>query len=61
MSTGRQPASASSVACCGVLCALAVVIMLAGSLIWVGTYAAPLLAVWILLPVQSLFGNFSGG
>ena len=56
MSTERQPA-ASAIACCGVLCALAVVIMLAGSLIWVGTFAAPLLAVWILLPIRSLYGN----
>ena len=51
----RSPAYKA--ACCGALCALAVVIMLAGSLIWVGVYAAPLLAVWVLLPIQNLFGN----
>ena len=45
------------IATCGVLCALAVVIMLIGSLIWVGVYAAPLLSIWLLLPVQSMFGN----
>ena len=31
--------------------------MLLGSLIWVGTYAAPLLAIWALLPIRKLFGN----
>ena len=51
----RSPAYKA--ACCGALCALALVIMLAGSLIWVGVYAAPLLAVWVLLPIQNLFGN----
>ena len=46
-------------ATCGVLCALAVVIMLIGSLIWVGVYAAPLLSIWLLLPVQQLYGSKS--
>ena len=45
------------IATCGVLCALSVVLMMAGSLIGIGTYAAPLLAFWLLLPVQQLYGN----
>ena len=39
------------------LCALAIVIMMLGSLIGVGTYAAPLIAIWLLLPVLGLFGK----
>lgn len=45
------------IAACGLLCALAVVIMLIGSLIWVGLYAAPLLSIWLLLPIESLYGR----
>ncbi len=45
------------IAACGVLCALAVVIMLIGSVIWVGVYAAPLLSIWLLLPLQELYGR----
>ncbi len=45
------------IATCGVLCALAVVIMLIGSLLWVGIYAAPLLSIWLLLPILSLYGR----
>ena len=45
------------IATCGVLCALAIVVMMLGSLIGVGTYAAPLIAIWLLLPVLGLFGR----
>lgn len=43
--TGRQ------IALCGVLSALAVTLMLAGGLLGVATYCAPLLAMGVLLPV----------
>ena len=45
------------IATCGLLCALAVVVMLIGSLIWVGVYAAPLLSIWLLLPIERLYGR----
>ena len=45
------------IATCGVLCALAIVVMMTGSLIGVGTFAAPLIAIWLLLPVIRIFGR----
>ena len=38
------------IALCGVLCALAVVILLLGGLLAVAIYCAPLLAMAVLLP-----------
>lgn len=45
------------IATCGVLCALAIVILMLGSLIRIGTYAAPMIAIWLLLPIKGLFGR----
>ena len=45
------------IATCGLLCALSIVVMMLGSFIGIGTYAAPLLAFWLLLPAQEMFGN----
>ena len=45
------------IATCGVLCALAIVILMLGSLIRIGTYAAPMIAIWLLLPILGLFGR----
>lgn len=43
-------------ALCGVLAALSVVLLLAGSALQVGTYAAPMLAAFLLIPVQVEYG-----
>ena len=45
------------IATCGLLCALSIVIMMLGSFIGVGAYAAPLLCFWLLLPIRELYGN----
>ena len=39
-----------------VLCALSVVILFLGNLIGIGTYAGPLLAIWVCLPVLEKYG-----
>ena len=44
------------IALCGVLCALAVVILLLGGLLAVAIYCAPLLAMAVLLPVLEEYG-----
>ena len=44
------------VALCGVLCALSVVWMLLGAALQIGTYAAPMLASFLLIPVLEEYG-----
>ena len=39
------------IALCGVLGALSVTLLLAGNLLQIGTYAAPMLAAFLLVPV----------
>lgn len=41
---------------CGVLAALSVVLMLLGSALQVGTYAAPMLAAFLQIPVLEEYG-----
>lgn len=43
-------------ALCGVLCALSVVWMLLGAALQIGTYAAPMLAAFLLIPVLEEYG-----
>lgn len=47
---------AHSIALSGLLVALAVVILLLGGAIGIGTYAAPILALAVLLPLQEEYG-----
>lgn len=44
------------IALCGVLGALSVVLMLAGAALQIGTYAAPMLASFLLIPVLEEYG-----
>lgn len=44
------------VALCGVLCALSVALLLAGNILQIGTYAAPMLAAFLLVPVGEEYG-----
>lgn len=44
------------IALCGVLGALSVVLLLAGNVLQVGTYAAPMLASFLLIPVLEEYG-----
>ena len=44
---------------CGVLAALSVVLMLLGSALQVGTYAAPMLAAFLQIPVLEEYGSRS--
>lgn len=44
---------------CGVLCALAVVLLTLGSLVPLATFCCPILAMFALLPVQEEFGSGS--
>ena len=47
------------IALCGVLGALSVVCLLAGAALQIGTYAAPMLASFLLIPVlEELFPGF---
>lgn len=55
-STHRQ---SMSIAYCGMVCALSVVMMLLGAIIPIATYAAPLLCGLLLLPVRLEFGQQS--
>lgn len=48
-------------ALCGVLCALAVVVLLLGGAIGIGTFAAPVLAMAVLLPVLEECGPRAAG
>lgn len=43
-------------ALCGVLCALSVVWMLLGAALQIGTYAAPMLASFLLIPILEEYG-----
>ena len=45
------------IALCGVLGALSVTLLLAGNLLQVGTYAAPMLAAFLLVPVLEEYGR----
>ena len=45
-------------ALCGLLCALAVVVMILAGSIGIGTFAGPVLAMAVLLPVLEEFGSF---
>ncbi len=51
--TGRQ---SKRVALCGVLCALSVAILMLGNAIGIGTYAAPMLACFLLIPAGEEYG-----
>lgn len=42
---------------CGVLGAMSVTLLLVGNLLQIGTYAAPMVACFLLIPVQEEFGN----
>lgn len=44
------------IALCGILAALSVVMLLVGSALQIGTYAAPMLAAFLLVPVQEEYG-----
>lgn len=44
-------------AACSILCALAVVILTLGAMIGIGTYAGPLLAIWVMTPVLEKYGS----
>lgn len=44
------------IALCGVLCALSVALLLAGNLLQIGTYAAPMLAAFLVMPVREEYG-----
>lgn len=45
------------IALCGVLGALSIVILLLGNLLQIGTYCAPMLACFLLIPVQEEYGE----
>ncbi len=45
------------VAVCGMLCALCVALMLLGNMLGIGTYAAPMLASLLLVPVGQEYGT----
>ncbi len=47
-------------AVCGLLCALAVVLMLLGGVIPLAVYACPILVMAVLLPVQEQYGAGPG-
>lgn len=53
--------SSRHMALCGVLCALAVALMLLGGAVGVGTFAAPVLAMAALLPVLEECGPKAAG
>ena len=42
---------------CGVLSALSVVVLLVGNVLQIGTYAAPMLASFLLIPVLEDYGK----
>lgn len=50
---GRQ---SKRIALCGVLCALSVTVLLTGNVIGIGTYAAPMLACFLLIPAGEEYG-----
>ena len=45
------------IALCGVLSALSVVVLLVGNVLQIGTYAAPMLASFLLIPVLEDYGK----
>ena len=45
------------IALCGMLGALSVVLLLLGSALQIGTYAAPMLAAFLLIPVLEQYGT----
>lgn len=47
----------SKIALCGVLSALSVVLLLVGNVLQIGTYAAPMLASFLLIPVLEDYGK----
>lgn len=47
----------SKIALCGVLSALSVVVLLVGNVLQIGTYAAPMLASFLLIPVLEDYGK----
>lgn len=47
----------SKIALCGVLSALSVVVLLVGNVLQIGTYAAPMLASFLLIPVLEEYGK----
>ena len=44
------------IALCGLLCALAVTLLLLGSILGIGTFAGPVLAMAVLLPILEEYG-----
>ena len=61
--TGRRRSSretSSMIALCGMMTALSVVLMLAGGVLVIGTYAAPMLASALLLPPMLEYGRKPG-
>lgn len=44
------------IALCGVLCALAVTLLLLGGMLGIGTFAGPILAMAVLLPILEEYG-----
>ena len=48
------------IALCGVLGALSVVLLLVGAALQIGTYAAPMLAAFLLIPVLDEYGKLLG-
>ena len=48
------------IALCGVLGALSVVLLLVGAALQIGTYAAPMLAAFLLIPVLDEYGPKCG-
>ena len=45
------------IALCGVLAALSVVVLLGGAALQIGTYAAPMLAAFLVVPVLEEYGT----
>ena len=45
------------IALCGLLCALAVTLLLLGGILGIGTFAGPILAMAVLLPILEEYGT----
>lgn len=45
------------IALCGLLCALAVIMLLLGGILGIGTFAGPILAMAVLLPILEEYGT----
>lgn len=55
-----QSSKTKQIALCGVTAALALVVMFLGAAIGIGTYAGPMIAVFVTIPVVYEYGNKAG-